>query len=80
MAKNSIMMITPVTCHMMAKYHATDSPEAELRWLRIGIVLFASMGYNNGPLSEEDLHGMFDLAFNQGNDDNLRERGYELLS
>ena len=80
MAKNSIIHITPTTCHMLAKLYTDDSPETEVRWLRIGLLLFTIDGFNNGSTTEEDLHGFLDLVFGHDNDDNLRTRAYEFLS
>ena len=72
------MAITPTTAHIMANYHAGEHPPSEIHWLRVGLVLFAAQGYTDGHLTETDMHGIFDLAFSEY-DDNIRVRGHELL-
>lgn len=79
MANIPLMHLTPTTAKVLANYHATSgSPETEMRWLRIGLVLLATSGYNDGHFTEEDMHGILDLAFSD-HEGNIRARGYELL-
>lgn len=79
MANIPLIHLTPTTTKMLAKYHANEgSPETEIRWLRIALVLFAINAYNDGHLTETDMHGMFDLAFGHWSD-YMRDRAYEVL-
>ena len=79
MSNLPLMHLTPTTCKILANYHANNgSPETEIRWLRIALVLLATSAYNDGHYSEEDMHGVLDLAFSD-HDDNIRARAYELL-
>jgi len=73
------MAVTPSTIPMIAEYHRTSGcPLTEARWLRIGLVLECACRYNSGEITEEDMHGMFDLAFCD-HDDIVRDKAYELL-
>lgn len=79
MSNLPLMHLTPTTAKVLASYHASNGEgPSEMRWLRVGLVLLATSGYNDGHFTEEDMHGILDLAYSQS-DSNIRARGYELL-
>jgi hypothetical protein len=73
-----VMAITPATLPMICKYHRDDKP-TYVKWLRIYLTIDTANRYNDGLLTEIDMHGMFDLAQNP-NDDWVLERAPELLN
>jgi len=79
MSNLPLINLTPTTTKMMAEYHANSgSPETEILWLRVALVLLATSAYNDGHYREEDLRSVLELAFD--NDaGNVRARAYELL-
>ena len=74
-----LIHLQPHTSRMLAEYHKdTDSPETELRWLRVALVLQAVAAFNDCTYDNETFHGVLDVAFSD-NPDNIRERARELI-
>ena len=74
-----LIHIQPKTAIMLADYHAnTDSPETEMRWLRVALVLRAVESHNDCTYDNETFHGILDMAFSD-NLDNIRTRARELI-
>lgn len=76
--RTPIMIISPSTLPMIVKYHRGDDARTHARWLRVWMVLHTVDAYNAGELSEEDLHGFFDLAFDR-DDAHVIDHATEIL-
>jgi hypothetical protein len=74
-----LIAITPTTAAMLAQYHENcNSPNDEVMWLRVGLILEAAQGYTAGRLTEENLRDYLDLGLNCSQSE-VRAKAYELL-
>lgn len=71
-----VMAITTTTLPMIIAYHE-ENKSLYARWLRVYLVLYACEQYNDGQLSEENLHEYLDLSVGDGRQ--VVERAPELL-